>query len=58
MNRVDSPRSGKTTYHRDSTVTLWDCLTQSWQQGVPSDEILATCSHEECEKIARHCKKD
>ena len=47
MSKItDRPRSGTTTYHRDGTVTLWDCLQQSWvRTAYPSDELYATLAH-------------
>lgn len=53
--RVDTPKSRKTTYHRDGTATFWDCLSQSWQRtGRPSDAQLAALSEPERARIRRH----
>jgi Zn-finger protein len=49
------PRTGKTTYHRDGTVTIWDCVQQSWVRGNnPSDALLATLDNEERERMIKH----
>ena len=55
MKRTDRPKTGSTTYHRDRTVTVWDCLTESWVRGVPGDSLLATLGAEERERAMRHC---
>jgi hypothetical protein len=56
MTRIDRPRTGRTTYHRDGTVTTWDCLQEQWVRGgSPSDELLATMAPVERERIMRHC---
>ena len=55
MTRTTRPRSGKTTYHRDGSITVWSCLTSSWLRGSsPSPALLATCSHAEVARIERH----
>ena len=46
----------KSTYHRDGTVTLWDCYRQRWTRpaaGEVSDQVLATLSAVERKRIAR-----
>lgn len=55
MYRTDRPNTGRTTYHRDGTVTLWDCIRQSWVRGSSlSDELLATLSEPERSRVLRH----
>ena len=43
------------TYHRDGTVSLWDCLRQVWRR-IPAEqitpELLATLSDRERRRIA------
>ena len=47
-----------TTFHRDYTVTVWNVYTQTWQRMAnPSDEVLASISRPERDKIVAHCKK-
>jgi len=56
MTRTDSTKTGNTTYHRDGTVTIWDCITQQWLRGDnPSDELLTTCPPVERARVIRHC---
>lgn len=55
MTTTTPPRSGNTTYHRDGTVTIWDCLRAQWVRGCDmSDDLKATLSWEEREKVERH----
>ena len=55
MRFTNCPPSRDTTYHRDGTVTVWDCLQQLWVRGNnPSDELLATLGSDELEKIIKH----
>lgn len=57
LTQAPRPRSGKTTYHRDGTVTLWDVYRQQWiRTGQPRDEVLASLGHEERERVIRHCR--
>lgn len=35
------PKSGRTTYHRDGTVTVWDVMRQQWHRA-PAGEVLRT----------------
>jgi len=43
MNTTTRPTTGNTTYHRDGTITVWDCIQQQWVRGDnPSDDLLAT----------------
>jgi len=47
----------RTTFHRDGTVTIWDVYTQSWlRTSRPRDEVLASCSPQERDRIIRHCQ--
>lgn len=55
MSFANRPPTGDTTYHRDGTVTIWDCLRQLWMRGNnPSDELLATLGSDEREKVIKH----
>jgi Zn-finger protein len=55
MSITNRPTTGNTTYHRDGTVTVWDCIQQAWVRGNdPSDELLATLSSDEREKVINH----
>ena len=43
------------TFHRDGTVTIWDCHNQGWiRTSHPSNQLLATLSREERERIEAH----
>lgn len=45
----------RTIYHRDGTVTLWDCHRQQRRRtGNPSAEVLATLDHDERARVMRH----
>ena len=45
-----------TTYHRDNTVTIWDCYSQQWiRTGEPSDHLLASLGSEERDRVVLHC---
>jgi hypothetical protein len=55
MNTTTRPTTGRTTYHRDGTVTLWDCLTQRWRRGLdPSAELLATLTEPGRSRVRKH----
>ena len=55
MHTAPSPCSGDTTYHKDGTVTIWDCIRQSWVRGhLPSDALLATLNEAERRRVLRH----
>jgi len=55
MTRTTRPTTGRTTYHRDGTVTTWDCLAQQWVRGSdPSDALLATMTEPERGRVVRH----
>lgn len=48
----------RTTYHRDGSVTLWNVYTQSWERtSRPADEVLASLSSKENERVQRHIAK-
>ena len=41
------PKTGRTTYHRDGSVTVWNVYTQTWTRTYkPSDELLASLGTE------------
>lgn len=46
----------KITYHRDHTVTVWNCLAQCWLVRVAHvpHAVLATLSPKDRERIVRH----
>jgi len=55
VRRTTRPRTGRTTFRRDGTVTVWDCIQQSWVRGSdPADRLLATLAPDERARITRH----
>lgn len=47
--------TGKTSYHRDGTVTYWSVYSQTWQRSSRvSDAELAAMGHDERERVLRH----
>jgi hypothetical protein len=47
--------SYRTIYHRDGSVTVWDCSAQSYTRtATPSARILATLSPSERDRVSRH----
>jgi len=55
MTRTTRPNTGRTTFHRDGTITTWDCITQAWLRGAdPSDALLATMDRVERARVIRH----
>jgi hypothetical protein len=47
--------SYRTTYHRDGTVSVWDCYAQSYTRTAsPSAQLLATLSPSERVRVLRH----
>ena len=51
--RPKSPFDSK--FHRDGSVTVWDCENQGWiRTSHPSDRLLASLGREEREKIEVH----
>lgn len=48
--------SYRTTYHRDGTVTVWDCYAQAWIYRATelSAQVLATLSPSERGRVLRH----
>ena len=55
MTFTNRPKSGRTTYHRDGTVTLWCVLSQSWMRGRPNDAVMSTLSGSEWGRVNRYC---
>jgi len=46
----------RTIFHRDGSVTVWNCLTGNWHRtSNPSDSLLATLSEPERSRVMRHC---
>ena len=45
-----------TTYHRDGTVTVWDCIAQQWVRltGRMSNDLAATLDRSERARIDAH----
>jgi hypothetical protein len=55
MTRTTRPTTGRTTFHRDGTVTTWDCIKQEWVRGAqPSDALLSTMDRRERARVIRH----
>ena len=55
MDRTTRPTSGNTTFHRDNSVTVWDCELQSWVRGRnPCAGLLATLDRAERVKVICH----
>ena len=53
---VNAPKTGRTTYHRDGTVTLWDVYAQGWTRAAGfSDDVYASLDHRERCRVSRHC---
>jgi hypothetical protein len=51
------PRTGRTTYHRDRTVTVWDVYQQQWRRLDAADalrQLGPTLTADERERMARH----
>ena len=47
-----------TTFHRDASVTIWDCYRQQWHRTAnPSDKLLATLGSDERERVMQHTKE-
>jgi len=55
MNKPTWKPNCKTTFHRDGTISYYDCRVQQWLRSVPSDAVLATFSHTEAARVVRHC---
>lgn len=52
---TNRPKSGKTTYHRDGTVTWWDLYVERWiRVDHFTDQQWATMSEPEFSRIERH----
>jgi hypothetical protein len=59
MNRTTRPNTGRTTYHRDGTITTWDCIAQAWIRGAdPSAALLGTMDVRERARVIRHTGGD
>lgn len=46
----------RTVFHRDGTVTVWDCITGAWRRrtrNVP-DAVLSTLNANDRARIVRH----
>lgn len=55
MPHTTRPESGKTTYHRDGSVTLWDVYQQQWvRSSAFSDEVYASLGAGERARVLRH----
>ena len=51
--RPKSPYDSK--FHRDGSVTVWDCLNQGWvRTSSPSDSLLASLGADERAKVISH----
>lgn len=49
------PKTGRTTYHRDGTVTLWDVYQQQWvRQAGFSDAVYASLDDKDRTRVLRH----
>lgn len=49
----------KSTFHRDGTVSLWDCTRQGWTRTAsPSDALLATLPESERRRVLRHTGRE
>lgn len=46
----------RTTYHRDGTVTIWDCYSQTWLRRARhlGDALLSTLTPDERARVIRH----
>jgi len=55
MTRTTRPTTGQTTFHRDGSVTTWDCILQAWVRGDnPCAGLLATMDRVERDRVLRH----
>jgi len=53
--RADRPRSGKTTLHRDGSVTLWNIYENRWERHeTPPWRLLVTLGDDEKKRVMRH----
>jgi len=48
----------KTKYHKNGSVTIWDCYSQSWRVRIKnvSHDILATLLSTDRDKVIEHTK--
>lgn len=55
LTNATRPSHGKTSYHRDGTVTYWSVYLQVWCRSWHLDDReLAAMSHNERERVLRH----
>lgn len=55
LTNATRPSTGKTSYHRDGSVTYWSVYSQTWQRAsAVSDCELAAMGHDERERVLRH----
>lgn len=46
----------RTIFHRDGSITVWNCLTGNFHRtSTPNNELLATLSESERSRVIRHC---
>ena len=58
MTRTDRPKTGRTTLHRDGTVTTYNIFREQWQRGRRvSDRVLASMGEEERRRVLRHLER-
>lgn len=50
----------RTSYHRDGTVTVWDCYAQAWihRTRSVSDAVLTTLSPSQRARVLRHLARN
>ena len=59
MNVTNEPRTGRTTYHRDGSVTIWSVYRQQWERGIDvALADLAAMSVRERARVWRHTQED
>lgn len=55
---ASQPSYARITYHRDSTVTVWDTYVQFWTRtGNPSGQLLASLPSADRERVIQHCTR-
>ena len=55
MTRTARPSTGRTTFHRDGTVTTWDCILGAWVHGNnPDADLLSTMDRRERALVIDH----
>lgn len=56
--KTTRPRQGKTTLHRDGSVSHFDIFRQQWvREWHLSDEVLASMGEQERERVLRHLER-